>query len=297
MFPIEIWLMIFMELDFYAIQRFFTVSKKFYKIKNSDFWEKYYNKRFGYAKCGEFGYYPMVMSKVSKRWELALKICDLIAYDGGISNGGIGCHHPECKFSNNVHKAIQTQDVIIFGGFVRDYVTVSSHFRNTGYNPFKKEFNDIDIFINENEWEETLEHVHDKLQNNDIMITVKEMGTIKYDWKSIKCVARDITTNTKIELDISVGVYFLEKPDFDVNSLYLKIFDYPNKPIIGTSLRNRDVGKIIINCQKNKASIEFEKKDLVNLVGNNNKDDKDKNKKDKIKKRIEKMINKGFVFY
>ena len=286
-----------MELDFYDIQRFFGVSKKFYCIKYTEFWskfwKKYHKKRFGDAVCGELGYYPIVKSKVSKRWEIAIKICDLLLYDGGINN--INCH-PECKFSNNVHKAIATQDVTIFGGFVRDYVCISSHFRNTCTYPIKKEFNDIDLYIKEDDWEETLEHIHSKLQKHGIMISVKEITNTKYNWKSIEWIARDLSTNIKIKLDISIAEYRLETPDFDVNTLYFKIFYYPHKPIIGTNLRDRDVGKIIVNCQLNKAMVEFEKKDLVKLVGNHN--DNDKNKKiDKIKKRIDKMTNKGFVLY
>jgi len=295
MFPIDVWLMIFMNIDFYDIQRMFRVSKCFYRIKNNNlFWENYYKKRFGSGICGEFGYYPMVMNKVSNRWNCAIKICAILYdnqedYFNTNTNNDIGCFHPECIFSHEIHKAIKTPNIIVFGGFVRDYVCTSSYFRNTSVYPIKREFDDIDIIINDaDNWENILEDIHEKLKNHDINLSVVNITDEKYDNKTIKFVARDTITNTKIKLDVSIG-YLSPLVDFDVNSLYFKKFKYSCKPIIGTKIKlNGCLGQMIVNCQKGSANIEFTKKDLINLTKNDS-------NSIKIRKRIDKMINKGYV--
>lgn len=296
MFPIDVWLMMFMNIDFYDIQRMFRVSKCFYRIKNNNiFWEQYYNKRFGYKTCGEFGYYPMVMSKVSNRWNCAIKICEIL-YDNEEdyynTNNHIGCFHPECTFSHEIHKAIKTPNIIVFGGFVRDYVCTSSYFRNTPVYPIKREFEDIDILINDaDNWEDILENIHEKLKNHDINLSVLNIINENYDNKTITFVARDTITNTKIKLDVNIG-YLSPLVDFDVNSLYFEKIQCARKPIINTKIKlNACVAKIIVNCQKGSANIEFTKKDLINVFT------KIDSNSIKIRKRIDKMINKGYVLH
>ncbi len=264
--PLETIQEIALKCDFHSVIALARCNIALYQmiLKSHDFWPAFYKLHFGEVpKLGLMGAFPLVVKKISTRWQEGLNLVNYIyKFIENVSN-------------ENITHSIDTPELCVFGGFIRDYCTVSPDLKERGGN--QRQFTDIDLWVKS-------EIVHDELRKYlDILnyktTTLWGENVVASDVKGEHIVVEVAGDSFTFKLDITICPYFAALCcDFDVNSLFIKTY---NPWVLGTRQSKWKVPNLMNRAKMGKFRIL---PGVIQTIGS-----------EKLFKRIEHMKKKGFV--